>query len=66
MKKHFMTKQKALDILEEMQDYDDTMYAYDEIYMEALNIALDALRKEIKNAEKEKENNLGESGLHED
>ena len=42
-----MSDERALEILEEVLLLDDTMYAYDEKYLEALEIAMDALRERI-------------------
>ena len=46
-----MTEQEALEILEEVKQLDDTLYAYSSVYMEALEVALFAL-KEIQNYRK--------------
>lgn len=46
-----MTPKEALEILEEVKQLDDTLYAYSSVYMEALEIALYAL-KEIQNYRK--------------
>ena len=46
-----MTKQEAIEILEEVKELDDTLYAYNAAYMEALEVALFAL-KEIQNYRK--------------
>ena len=42
-----MTDLEANMILQEVRDLDDSMYAYNQKYNEALNIALSALRKQI-------------------
>lgn len=42
-----MTDLEANMILQEVRDIDDSMYAYNQKYNEALNIALSALRKQI-------------------
>ena len=46
-----MTQKEALEILEEVKELDDTLYAYSAAYMEALEVALYAL-KEIQNYRK--------------
>ena len=46
-----MTPKEALEILEEVKELDDTLYAYNAAYMEALEVALFAL-KEIQNYRK--------------
>ena len=46
-----MTPKEALEILEEVKELDDTLYAYSAAYMEALEVALFAL-KEIQNYRK--------------
>lgn len=46
-----MTPKEALEILEEVKQLDDTLYAYSSVYIEALEIALYAL-KEIQNYRK--------------
>ena len=40
-----MTKQEAIEILEEVKELDDTMYAYNPVYMNALDIAIEALKE---------------------
>lgn len=40
-----MTKQEAIEILEEVKELDDTMYAYNPVYMNALDIAISALKE---------------------
>ena len=35
----------AIEILEEVKTFDDTMYAYYSVYMDALEMAIDALKK---------------------
>ena len=46
-----MTLEEAIEILEEVKELDDTLYAYNAVYMEALEVALFAL-KEIQNYRK--------------
>ena len=46
-----MTPEEATEILEEIKELDDTLYAYNAAYMEALEVALFAL-KEIQNYRK--------------
>ena len=46
-----MKPEEALEILEEVKQLDDTLYAYSSVYMEALEVALFAL-KEIQNYRK--------------
>lgn len=46
-----MTSEEALEILEEIKELDNTLYAYSPAYMEALEVALSAL-KEIQNYRK--------------
>lgn len=46
-----MTEQEALEILEEVKELDDTLYAYSDAYMKALEVALSVLR-EIQNYRK--------------
>ena len=46
-----MTPEEAIEILEEVKELDDTLYAYNAAYMEALEVALFAL-KEIQNYRK--------------
>lgn len=46
-----MTPKEALEILEEVKQLDDTLYAYSSVYMEALEVALSVLR-EIQNYRK--------------
>lgn len=46
-----MTLEEAIEILEEVKELDDTLYAYNAAYMEALEVALFALR-EIQNYRK--------------
>ena len=46
-----MTLEEAIEILEEVKELDDTLYAYNAAYMEALEVALFAL-KEIQNYRK--------------
>lgn len=40
-----MTEQEALEILEEVKELDDTLYAYSDAYMKALEVALYALEE---------------------
>lgn len=40
-----MTKQEAIEILEEVKELDDTMYAYNQAYMNALDMAIEALKE---------------------
>jgi len=40
-----MTKQEAIEILEEVKELDDTMYAYNPEYMNALDMAIKALKE---------------------
>ena len=40
-----MTKQKAIEILEEVKVLDDSIYSYDPNYMEALEIAIEVLKE---------------------
>ena len=40
-----MTKQEAIEILEEVKELDDTMYAYNPAYMNALDMAIEALEE---------------------
>ena len=46
-----MKPEEALEILEEVKQLDDTLYAYSSVYMEALEVALSVL-KEIQNYRK--------------
>lgn len=46
-----MTPKEAFEILEEVKELDDTLYAYSDTYMEALEVALSVL-KEIQNYRK--------------
>ena len=46
-----MTLEEALEILEEVKELDDTLYAYSDAYMKALEVALYAL-EEIRNYRK--------------
>ena len=39
-----MTNQEAVDILEEVKYNDDSMYAYNDAYCEALDMAIEALK----------------------
>lgn len=40
-----MAKQEAIEILEEVKELDDTMYAYNPVYMNALDMAIKALKE---------------------
>lgn len=40
-----MTTEEAIEILEEVKELDDTMYAYNQVYMNALDIAISALKE---------------------
>lgn len=40
-----MTTEEAIEILEEVKELDDTMYAYNPVYMNALDIAISALKE---------------------
>lgn len=40
-----MTKQEAIEILEEVKELDDTMHAYNPTYMNALDMAISALKE---------------------
>lgn len=40
-----MTKEDAIEILEEVKLLDDSMYQYNQSYMEALDMAIKALKK---------------------
>lgn len=40
-----MTKQKAIEILEEVKEFDDSIYSYDSNYMEALEVAIESLKE---------------------
>lgn len=42
-----MKKEKAIEILEEVKVLDDSMYQYDPAYMEALDMAIEALKNRI-------------------
>ena len=46
-----MTLEEAIEILEEVKELDDTLYAYSDAYMKALEVALSVLR-EIQNYRK--------------
>ena len=39
-----MTTETAIDILEEIKMFDDSIYSYNEDYMDALNMAIEALK----------------------
>mgnify|MGYP001851695137 CR=1 FL=1 len=40
-----MTTEEAIEILEEVKELDDTMYAYNPVYMNALDMAIKALKE---------------------
>ena len=40
-----MTEKEAIEILEEVKELDDTMYAYNPAYMNALDMAIEALKE---------------------
>ena len=40
-----MTEKEAIEILEEVKELDDTMYAYNPVYMNALDMAIEALKE---------------------
>ena len=40
-----MTPEEAIEILEEVKELDDTMYAYNPVYMNALDMAIEALKE---------------------
>ena len=40
-----MTPEEAIEILEEVKELDDTMYAYNTAYMNALDMAIEALKE---------------------
>ena len=40
-----MTKQEAIEILEEVKELDDSIYSYDSNYMEALEVAIEVLKE---------------------
>lgn len=42
-----MTKKEALEILEEVQMLDDSIYAYREDYLDALDIAIECLKESV-------------------
>lgn len=41
-----MTREEAIKILEEVKELDDSMYQFNPAYMEALNMAIQALEQE--------------------
>lgn len=41
-----MTKEDAVNILEEVKEIDDSMFQYSEAYMTALDMAIEALREQ--------------------
>lgn len=42
-----MTPEEAIEILEEVKELDDTMYAYNPAYMNALDMAIEAIKEMI-------------------
>ena len=40
-----MTPEEAIEILEEVKELDDTMYAYNPAYMNAMDMAIEALKE---------------------
>lgn len=40
-----MTKQEAIEILEEVKELDDSIYSYNSHYMEALEVAIEVLKE---------------------
>ena len=40
-----MKKEDAIEILEEIKEFDDSIYSYDSTYMEALETAIKALKE---------------------
>lgn len=40
-----MTSEEAIEILEEVKELDDTLYAYSPVYMEALEVAISTLKE---------------------
>ena len=40
-----MTSEEAIEILEEVKELDDTLYAYSVTYMEALEVAISTLKE---------------------
>ena len=40
-----MTRQEAMEILEEVKELDDSIYSYDSNYMEALEVAIGVLKE---------------------
>lgn len=52
-----MTKQEAIEILEEVKELDDSIYSYNSNYMEALEVAIEALaeKENFKNVKALKE-----------
>lgn len=40
-----MKPEKAIEILEEVKELDDTMYAYNPAYMNAMDMAIEALKE---------------------
>lgn len=47
-----MTRQEAIDILDEIETIDDSMVAYNEVYAEALDMAVNALKAQETSLEK--------------
>lgn len=44
----YMTREEAIEILEEVKVMDDSMYAYDDSYMTALDMAISALKENVR------------------
>ena len=42
-----MTEQEAYNILNEVKELDDSMYAYNRQYLESVDMALEALKKQV-------------------
>ena len=60
-----MENREAINILNEIKQMDDSMYAYNPAYMEALNLAVSALEKrEAKRAEMSWDINFGKVRPH--
>ena len=45
-----MKTEKALEILEEIKEVDDSIYQYNQAYMEALDLAIIAIKKRHRNS----------------
>ena len=43
-----MTREEAIDILEEVKELDDSIYQYNTKYLKALDVAIEALEQEPK------------------